>query len=264
MKKLLFAHPWFAAYNNDPPPPPPANDPPPPPPPPPKTFTQEQLNKILAEDKRKHQEQVKATVEQLEEMKKTVQLTEEQRVALEGRIETLSNSLLTKEEQAKQELAKKDKELKSAVDGLSKERDQWKNNYSSEVITNQILRASSVHKVVSSDQMLDLLMPKTRLVEVLGSDGKTVVGHAPKVKFRAPNEKGEDVELDLTIEETIKRMKDLPERFGNLFESGVTGGLGGKGSSGGGSGGSNITDLAKQSPEAYRANRQRFGLGRKK
>jgi hypothetical protein len=31
-----------------------------------------------------------------------------------------------------------------------------------------------------------------------------------------------------------------------------------------GGGNSNITDLAKQSPETYRANRQRFGLGRKK
>lgn len=259
--KLLISNGYFPPYNEGDPPPTPA---PSPPPEPPKTFTQDQVNKLLAEDKRKNQEQVKQTVVQLEELKKTVQLTESQRIELEGRIETLNSSLLTKEEQAKQELAKKDKELKVAVEGLSKEKDQWKNNYASEVITNQILKSAVTHKAVSTDQMLDLLSGKTRLVEVLGADGKTVVGYTPKVKFRELNEKGEEVELDLSVEEAIKKMKDTPERFGNLFESGVNGGIGGKGSNGIGTGGSSIMDMAKKDPEAYRAARSKFGLGRKK
>lgn len=272
MKRNLFfpvtGNLFFPAYgdgdgdgNNPPPTPPP---PPPPPKDPPTTFTQDQLNRILADDRRKHQEMVKQTVAQLEEYKKNLQLSDQQRTELETRIETLNSSLMSAEDKAKNEILKKDKELKTVAETLTKERDNWKSNYATEVITNNILKASSAHKVVSSEQMLDLLMPKTRLVEVLDADGKTVKGYVPKAKIRVPNEKGEEVELDLTIEEVVKRMKEMPERYGNLFESGMAGGLGGKGSSGGGSNMGDITDLARRDPEVYRANRHKFGLGRKK
>jgi hypothetical protein len=231
---------------------------------PPKTFTQEQVNKFLADDKRKHQDQIKQTVTQLEEMKKTLQLSDQQKLELETRIENLNTGLMTAEERAKSELGKKDKELKTIAETLTKERDGWKNNYAGEVITNQILKSSAGHKAVSADQMLDLLMPKTRLVEVLDTDGKTVKGYSPKVKLRVPNDKGEEIELDLSVEEAVKRMKDLPERFGNLFESGVNSGLGGKGSTGAGSGSGDVTEMAKKGADVYRANRSKFGLGRNK
>lgn len=286
-RNLLLAHPWFAAYNNDggqggadgggagagagdggsggsdaaakaaadaaakaaaat------------------KLFTQEQLNKILADDKRKHQDQVKQTVSQLEELKKTAQLTAEEKDKLQAQLDGLNQSLLTAEEKAKLDLAKKDKEFKSREESLIKERDQWRSNYAGEVITNQILKASTIHDALSAEQIQDLLMPKTRLVEVVGTDGRTVTGYAPKVKIRLPNEKGEDVELDLGVEEAVKRMKETPEKFGNLFKSGVKGGLGGNGSTGAGSGGNtSITELAKKDPETYRKGRKQHGLGRK-
>lgn len=264
-RNLMMALPWFPCFDDAPPPPPPAPTPEPPAVKPPQTFTQDQLNKFLADDRRKHQDQVKQTVVQLEELKKNVQLSEQAKTELESRIETLNSSLMTTEERSKAELAKKDKELKGVAESLSKERDNWKSSYASEVITNKILKASVDHKAVSSDQMLDLLMPKTRLVEVLDTDGKTVKGYIPKAKIKTVNDKGEEIELDLTIEETMKRLKEMPERYGNLFDGGVQGGLGGKGSTGGsGTTGGNLMDLAKQGGETYRANRQKFGLGKRK
>lgn len=264
---FLFGNPWFAAYNDgageaggadgtkDPPtpktePPAPAS----------KTFSQDQLNKFLAEDRRKHQDQIKSVVTQLEDLKKTKELNDQQRTDLETRIETLNSSLLTAEERAKQELTKKDKDFKTAIEQVHHERDQWKSNYSTEVITNQILKASVAHKAINPEQIHGLLAPKTRLVEVLGSDGKTVTGYIPKVKITSQNEKGEAVELDLTVEDAVKHMKGLSDRWGNLFDSGVSGGLGGKGSSG--SGGSiDLAAAAKKSPEAYREARKKLGLG---
>lgn len=264
-RNLLRALPWYPAFNDDGggDPPPPPTPTPTPPPTPPTTFTQDQVNKLLATDRRKHQDQIKQTVTQLEELKKTSQMTEQQKAELEQRIEALNSSLMTTEERAKADLSKKDKELKTLAETLTSERELWKNNYASEVITNQILKSSAAHKVVSAEQMLDLLRPKTRLVEVLDADGKTVKGYEAKAKIKLLNEKGEEVELDLPIEDVLKRMKELPERFGNLFESGLNSGLGGKGSAGAGGTGGNITDIAKRGPEAYRANRAKFGLGRK-
>lgn len=268
---MILSMPWFASYADEPPvpTPPPAPTPPPEPKPaptpPPAGFTQDQVNKFLAEDRRKHKEQIQQTVSQLEELRNSVKMSDQQRLELEGRIENLNTSLMTAEERAKSELSKKDKELKTLAEGLTKDRDSWKNNYATEVITNQILKASSTHKVVSADQMLDLLIPKTRLVEVLDADGKTVKGYVPKAKIRTANEKGEEIELDLTVEEVVKRMKEMPERYGNLFESGVSGGLGGTGSAGAGTGASgDIGDLASKDPATYRAGRARFGLGRGK
>lgn len=263
-RNLMLAHPWFPCFDDVPPPAPPI-DPPPPVVKPPQTFTQDQLNKFLADDRRKHQEQIKTTVTQLEELKKTAQMSDQQRLELETRIETLNSSLMTTEERSKADLAKKDKELQGVSQVLTKERDTWKTQYASEVITNKILKAASEHKAVSADQMLDLLMPKTRLVEVLDTDGKTVKGYIPKAKIKTVNDKGEEIELDLTIEETMKRLKEMPERYGNLFDGGVKGGLGGAGSTNaGGTSGANLTDLAKQGADAYRANRAKFGLGRRK
>ena len=52
-------------------------------------------------------------------------------------------------------------------------------------------------------------------------------------------------------------MKDRADEFGNLFKSGVAGGLGAKGGSPAGKG----KDPAKMSPEEYRVWRTTQGLG---
>src|SRR5262245_35308847 len=66
-------------------------------------FSQKQLNKLLADDRRKHEERVKQAVQQLEEAKKAKGLTEKEREGLASKIDELQNSLLTKDEQAKKE-----------------------------------------------------------------------------------------------------------------------------------------------------------------
>lgn len=267
--RFLYSRPWFAVYEGEgdqggsgegdqggtSPPPPPSV-----PSPVIKTFSQDQVNKMLAEDRRKHKEQVQQTVTTLEEFKKNHQLTEQQKADLEQKLEVLNNSLLTEQEKAKQELQKKEKEFKSSQETTAKERDQWKGRYETETTRNQILQAARTHKVLKDEQLMELLMPKARLVEVLGPDGKTSIGYAPKVKFRDKNEKGEDVELDLSIEDTVKRMRELPDRFGNLFESGMNGGLGASGSAG--QGGQADMNAILNDPERYRQHRQKMGLGK--
>lgn len=226
-----------------------------------KQFTQDDVNRFLAEDRRKHKTQVEQTVAQLEELKTQKGLSEQQVLDLERRIENLNSTVQTAEEKAKQQLAKKEKEFKDSLDKTVVDRDQWRGFYTREVTNNQILQAAVAHKAVSTEQILEFLGPKTRLVEVLDpTDNKTVVGYAPKVKFKDKNDKGEEIELDLTIEDTVKRMKDLPDRFGNLFNSGTTGGLGGTGSAGGGGAGAGIS---LDDPAKYRSERKKFGLGRK-
>lgn len=224
-------------------------------------FSQKQLNKFLADDRRKHEDRVNKTVEQLETLKKGKQLSDQQRTELQNQIDDMKNSLLTKEEQAKMENEKRDKEYKSSLQTVSTEKDFWQNQYAGETTRNKILIAAHSNEAVSEEQLMDFLIPKTRLVEVVGEDGKGTKQFVPKVKFKTKNDKAEEIELDLTIEEAVKRMKDEPERFGNLFKSGLSGGLGAGGSAGGGS----LTgDKPPTDPVAYRAWRKQKGLTSRK
>lgn len=229
-------------------------------------FSQEQLNKILADDRRKHQTQVKETVTQLEELKKQKGLSEQAQQELEQRIDALNSSLLTEKEKATHEIKKKEAEFTTLLTGTQKEKEDWKRRYSEETTKNQILVAAGKHGALSEEQMLDYLLPKTRLTEVLSEDGKTILGYLPKIKFRVKDDTtGEEKELDLTIEDTVKRMKETPDRFGNLFKSGTTGGLGGTGSSGQVGGGSEASlERLLKDPAAYRAAREKLGLKRGK
>lgn len=236
MKRNLF----IPVYNNEP-----------------KTYTQEEVDKLLLENKNKNKEQVEKTVKQLEELQNSAKITQEERDALASQITQLNESLLTKEELAKQELGKKEKEFKTLIEGTTKERDLWKSEYTREKTTNEILKSARTHKVLSDEILLDTLMPKTRLVEVFGPDKKTVVGYVPKIKFKDKSEKGEEIELDLTIDDCVKRMKELPERFGTLFGSEVTGGAGGTGSTAKPTSQSEFKKIVSD-PKLYKANREQL------
>jgi Ca2+-binding RTX toxin-like protein len=226
-------------------------------------FSQKQLNKILADDRRKHEEKVKDAVTQLEQLKKAKGLSEKERVELQAKIEDLNNSLLTKEEQAKKEIEKRDKQYKQQLESESQEKTYWQSQYTQETTQNQIMAAAIENEAVKASQILDLLTPKTRLVEVMDAEGKSFSPkkYVPKVKLRTMTKEGEEVELDLTIKEAVKRMKDEPENYGNLFKSGLNGGLGAGGSAG--ATGAVTGDRPPSDPAQYRLWRQKQNFGKR-
>lgn len=196
-----------------------------------KKFSQNDLNRFLADDRRKHEKRVSDTVSQLEALQKAKGLSDQERGQLQTQIDELKSSLLTKEEQAHKEKERLERTHKETTTKLESDRDMWKLNFTREAISNAIITASSRHKAISAEQVQAILVPNTRITEVLGDDGKPTGQFVPKVKFADKDKDGKAIELDLTIEESVKRMKELPERFGNLFESDSTGGLGGLGGS---------------------------------
>ncbi len=222
-----------------------------------KVFTQAEVNRMLADDRRKHDKKVQETITQLEELKKAKGVSEQGRQELQNRIDELSNSLLTKEEQAKKEQEKLRNQHKQELENERKERERWHNLFTKESITNKITAAAAAAKAFSAEQVQALLSPHTRIAEVLDDDGKPTGDYVPKVKFSDKDKEGKDVSLDLTIEEAVKRMKELPDRFGNLFESDSPGGLGGLGGNRSGSGGSD-PNKPPTDPVKYREWRKKY------
>jgi len=226
-----------------------------------KVFTQEQVNKMLAEDRRKHQKQVEVTVAELERFKKSKGLSDKEKTELQGRIEELNNSLLTKEELARKEQEKLRNEHKSILEKVSGERDSWQNRFVSATITRSIMDEAVRAEAFNPTQIVTILKGNTRLVEVLDSEGNPVPDEfVAKVRFNDTDKEGKPVTLDLTIQEALKRMKDRADEYGNLFKSGVAGGIGASGNRG--AGGRTI-DPKTATPEQWRKMRKEMGLGRK-
>lgn len=235
-------------------PPPPAPPVVPPPPPPARTFTQEDVDRIVGERTTKLRNESKNYLTELEALRNKDNLTKKEKEDLEERITNLSKEVFTKEELAKQEQDKINKRYKQEQDTLITERDGYKKKYDSLIIRNALIDAAIEHKAYDKDQILDLLAGKSKIVAVLDADGKDTGEITVKIPVRAM--KGDKVvELELDAKEALKTMRENPKFYGNLF---VADGRGGTGlpPSGGGSGGSGSFNHETGTDEQYFAARE--------
>jgi hypothetical protein len=221
-----------------------------------KQFTQEDVNKFLAADRRKHQEKIQNAMDELEALKTKATLTDEERTALEGRIETFKRELMTKEELAKKDREKLEKQYKDDQLKLSTERDNWKNRYVESTIVRAITDAAVLTKAFVPEQIVAIVRPMTRLVEELDSEGKPTGNLIPKVTLSDVDKTGKSVTLELSTAEAVKRMREM-DRYLNLFQSEGVGGVGGITRKPGGV--VDLRELAKD-PVKYREARQKGAI----
>jgi hypothetical protein len=107
----------------------------------------------------------------------------------------------------------------------------------------------------SPSQIVTLLKPMTKLVEVLDPITKRPTGqYEVQIEMMEVNPKTNELEkMVRSPEDAVKRMKELPEQYGNLFKSGVVSGIGSGSATGGvapGQGGK--IDVRKLTPAQYR------------
>ena len=204
----------------------------------PKTFTEEELNKLIEDrlnrDRKKSQEEKAQLVKQLEALK-TSGMSAEERQAFETQIEVLKNETLTKEELAAKAKAKLEKDYQMKLEAATAAAGEWQSQYTDMRINHAIDSEANSHEVLPQSKKfaLAILKPLTRLVPVVDADGKPVPGaFMEKVKFPSKDKEGKPVTLDISISEAFKQMKDTPEEYGTLFKAPTSGGLGGSTSGG--------------------------------
>jgi len=223
---------------------------PPPPAVPPKTFTQEDLNKILAKEKRTYEERNQKLINDLKTMQDSATMTVQEKEALELRIEDLQKATMTKEELALREQAKAKKTYEDNLKALEGEATSWKSRYTKETIARSILDEAVRSEAYAPAQLVELLGTKSKLVPVLDETGKPTADFVTKISFDDVDKDQKPVTLELTVSETLKRMKEIPDRFGNLFKSNANGGAGGSNNGVAYKPGSVVTD-----PKAWREQR---------
>jgi flagellar biosynthesis GTPase FlhF len=216
---------WFACYDDPPVVDPPAVDPPIDDP----IKTQEQLNSVLKREKEKFRKDREKLAKQLEDHKNSARLTQEQKEALEAQIEELRNQTMTAEERARHQLTKTQKEAEEKLLHATGSAKNWENRYQDLRIGYEISSAAVLCDVLpNSVQFVEaLLRPRTRLVQEIDAEGKPIDHFTAKVKFDDTDKDGKPITLDLQIGEAVKRMKELPEKYGNLFKGTASSGLGG-------------------------------------
>lgn len=204
----------------------------------PKTFTQDDVNRMMAEHKRSLAAKNNELAEQLEQARKQSGLTAEERDTLNTRIEQLQTEMLSKDELSKREREKSEKQLKKQLEDVTKERDGWKNRYTSSTIEQALTDAAVAHKAISPRQIIALMRGNTSLTE----DGRVMT------KLDTVDADKKPVTLELSASDAIKQMRDM-EEYLNLFQGEGTGGIGGNTRSAGKS--ADVKTLATD-PAAYR------------
>lgn len=222
-----------------------------------KLLTQDEVNAIVAKERRDNEAKTANHIKELEMLKKSQTMSEKDRQQLQAKIDEMQNSLLTKEQLAQKERERLENQHKQSVQSITTERDIWQTRFQKSTINTAIVSEASRAEAFDPEGLISLLGPNTRLVEELDSDGKGTDVFTPKVKFTDTDAEGKPVPLDLTVPEAIKRMKEIP-RYGYLFKSTATGGLGANPvpQTGG------KPDPSKMSPQQYREHRKKVGLGR--
>jgi len=220
-----------------------------------KTFTQEDVNRILAEDKRKHQTQLQKVETQLSELAKSKTLTDQERATLKENLDAIAGQLRTKEQQAQLEKRQMEEAHATKMAEADQKAQVWESLYRDSTIARSLQDAAVKHEAFNTSQIITQLKPWTRLIEIM--DEKTGKGTGKyQVVVEMPDvdpTTGQPVPFTGTPEDAVKRMKEMPEQWGNLFKSGVVSGIGSSSATGGLiPGQSGKIDVRKLTPQQYR------------
>jgi hypothetical protein len=145
---------------------------------------------------------------------------------LEARIEELQTQFMSKEELAKRNAEKSGKAHAKEVERLTGETKKWQGLYASSTVERALLDAAVAGEAIQPSQLVSMLGQKTHISEELDGAGHGKGSYKTVVKFNDIDTDGNPVVLELTPKETVKRMKELPDLYGNLFKGDATSGLG--------------------------------------
>lgn len=182
-------------------------------------YTDDDLNRILAEDRKRTQRQASKSVQQLqtkiEELLQNNTLTAEQRDDLEATLV----STKTEKEQLEVKTKKQEKALTDAIARA----ESAEGRYKSSAISRALLDAALPKAV--SPATANLLVKELRDRASVDDNGVVTL------KFKV-TEDGELVEKSITPDEAVEILESNVTEYGTLFKSSATGGAGLKGTDG--------------------------------
>lgn len=233
---------------------------------PPEGFTPEQqrkFNEVLAAERRKQEAKLKAEIQKrentLKEMLQTKSLTEKERNSLEEQLAVVSGQLRTEKNASTEKIKELENQWTAKLQAAEKRAEAAEIKYRSSTITRALQDAAVVNDAFRPEQIVTLLTGMTKLVD-------------DKVVVELPDEDantGDPIMTTRSPEDAVKRMKEKPEVYGNLFKSNVVSGIASNSATGGATPGQKgKIDVRNLTPAQYREirakNPELLGLGTRK
>jgi hypothetical protein len=180
------------------------------------TFTKEQVDELIAKDRNVYKERQRQMEQQLQQMQEKYQAN----TGLAEELENARNLLKTKEQLAKEEAQKLQNRAKAEQEATAKERDKWKELYTTTTIRSEVTNAAVKHGAFNPEQLFALLKDTTRLDQDPESGMfKTTVEFVDTIE-------GKPVPVRISVEDAVQRMVDKPDQYGNLFKTTANAGTG--------------------------------------
>jgi hypothetical protein len=192
--------------------------------PPGKTFTQDELNTILANEKRTMQEKISAASTELKAIQQKFNLTAAEKEQLAQQVERLNNTFKSQQQIEKEKRDKEAQENAKKLEELTESNKTWKDKYEGILITKAITEAAVAHEAIDPNQIIELKKGSVSLINEI-IDGKQTGEYNPVMKIRVLDDKGKLVDLELPVSEAIEKMSQS-KQYANLFKSKGTGGTG--------------------------------------
>ena len=228
-----------------------------------KTFNQTEVNTFVEKRVGKMKAENRQMLSKFEALQQSIKTDSEGRDALETELEELRVRTLSQDEIQKRETKKvADKyiaDLKSAQEGST----VWQNRYDDLRISYEINTAAAKNKIASQSLPMveSFLRPNTKLVEIRDDDGKSTNIFESVVDFADIDSEGKSIIVQMSIPDTIKRMSELPDLYGNLFEGQKVSGTGGSSGSSGPTGSLIPSKLSTEEYLKLRKENPRAALG---
>ena len=216
------------------------------------TFTQDDINKFLANDRRKHTEKYQALENSYKKLLEQKDLAAGDRRNLQEELENLQKTFRTKEQQAEYEKKQIEAKYKTDLERQTEAAKTWESKYKQNMLESSLRDAASKGDAYNDDQITSILRPITKIVEVTDEAGNPTGNFKPVIDFPDVDEKtGEKIITGRTPEEAVQRMKELPHIYGNLFRANLNGGIGGNTDATSGK----SVDVTKMSYDQYKKHR---------
>jgi len=221
-----------------------------------RVFTQDELNKFLADDRRKTEAKFKDKFDTLENSYKEAlenkRLSDSDRQELETSLEDLRARHRTKEQQLAYEKKQAEEAANSRIQELEGKASQWETRYTESTITRELQSAAIAHDSYNPELIVVHLKGATALEEVTDQEGKPTGKLAPMVTMSIKNEDtGASESLKMTPSEAVEYMKKNPERYGGFFKNNIREGIGSNSATGGAMSGDGTVDVTKLSDAQY-------------
>jgi hypothetical protein len=190
-----------------------------------RTFTQEEVNRIMKAERVKQEDKIKTLESGYSELLENQNIQGEEREKLSASYEDLKAQFRTKEQQLAEEKRQSEDAAAIRIAELEESATFWENKYTQSSIDTALQSAAVKHEAWNPGQVLTQLGPQTKMVEELDSKGKGTGNFKPMVELSVMNEEtGEPEVLQMTPDEAVQQLKKVDEHK-NLFRAAVREGL---------------------------------------